>query len=120
MVGSQAAKMRLELLEDNTLMTRLMGVITAVIHVIRGKTMSNRDTVTYELKQGNKVVYVGTTNNPDRRAKEHAKDKSFTKMDITSRKMTVAGAKKKEADRLNTYRNNHSGVNPKYNKDSDG
>ena len=98
----------------------LMGVITAVMHVIRGKTMGNRDTVTYELKQGNKVVYVGTTNNPNRRAREHAKDKSFTKMDITSRKMTVAGAKRKEADRLSTYRKNHRGINPKYNKDSDG
>ena len=46
--------------------------------------MSNRDTVTYELKQGNKVVYVGTTNNPDRRQQEHDKSgKNFSKMNIT-------------------------------------
>ncbi|MFD2177757.1 MULTISPECIES: GIY-YIG nuclease family protein [Veronia] len=80
-----------------------------------------RDTVTYELKKGNKVVYVGTTNNPDRRAKEHKSDgKDFSKMEITSRKMTEDGAMKKEADRLKTYRKNHKNKNPQYNKDNDG
>lgn len=78
------------------------------------------DTVTYELKQGNKVVYVGTTNDPERREQEH-KDvgKKFSHMNITSRRMTNDGAKKKEAERLSTYRKNQ-GMNPKYNKDSDG
>jgi predicted GIY-YIG superfamily endonuclease len=83
--------------------------------------MSNRDTVTYELKQGNRVVYVGTTNNPERRQQEHEKlGKKFNTMKVTSRKMTSDGAMKKEASRLNVYRKNHGGVNPRYNKDSDG
>ena len=79
-----------------------------------------KDTVTYELKDGNKVVYVGTTNDPERREKEHrAGGKKFGRMNVTSRKMTEDGAKKKEAERLATYRRNQ-GENPKYNKDSDG
>jgi len=79
-----------------------------------------QDTVTYELKDGNKVVYVGTTNDPERREKEHRDaGKKFGHINVTSRRMTDEGAKKKEAERLKTYRKNQ-GANPKYNKDSDG
>ena len=79
-----------------------------------------QDTVTYELKQGNKVVYVGTTNNPEQREQQHREDgKKFGHMNVTSRRMTEDGAKRKEAERLATYRKNQ-GRNPKYNKDSDG
>ncbi len=82
--------------------------------------MTDRDTVTYELKKGNKVVYVGTTNDPERREVEHKQQgKQFTKLNVTSRKMTDNGAKKKEAERLKTYRRNQ-GKNPLYNKDLDG
>lgn len=84
--------------------------------------MANKqDTVTYELKQGNKVVYVGTTNDPERRGQEHIDSgKQFNRMDITSRRMTEESAKKKESERLDTYRKNHQSKNPKYNKDNDG
>jgi len=79
-----------------------------------------QDTVTYELKDGNKVVYVGTTNDPTRREQEHKDNgKKFGHMNVISRRMTDDGAMKKEADRLATYRKNQ-GKNPKYNKDSDG
>jgi predicted GIY-YIG superfamily endonuclease len=55
-----------------------------------------RDTMTYELKDGKKVVYRGTTNDLERRAQEH-KDtgKKFTNIVKTSPKMTENGAKKK-------------------------
>lgn len=80
-----------------------------------------RDTVTYELKNGNKVKYVGTTNDPERREQEHRESsKKFGHMRITSRKMTEEGAKKKEQERLETYRKGHGNKNPKFNKDSDG
>lgn len=80
-----------------------------------------QDTITYDLKDGNKVVYKGTTNDPERREAEHkASGKRFSKMVKTSRKMTPEGAKKKEVDTLKTYRKSHGGRNPKYNKDSDG
>ncbi len=83
--------------------------------------VKKRDTVTYELKDGRNVVYRGTTNDPDQREAEHkAAGKSFTNMLVTSRKMTDDGAKKKEKESLAAYRKNHSGKNPKYNKDSDG
>lgn len=79
-----------------------------------------QETVTYELKQGNKIVYVGTTNDPERREQEHKNSgKQFGHMKITSRRMTEDGAKKKEKKRIETYRKNH-GKNPKFNKDSDG
>ncbi|MES9897706.1 MAG: hypothetical protein ABW148_01645 [Sedimenticola sp.] len=79
-----------------------------------------RETVTYELKKGNEVVYVGTTNDPERREQEHRdQGKQFGHMNVTSRRMTDDGAKQKEAERLATYRKNQ-GTNPKYNKDSDG
>ncbi len=82
--------------------------------------VKKRDTVTYELKQGNKVVYVGTTNDPDRREQQHRKEgKNFTHLKVTSIRMTKDGARKKEAEQLATYRKNQ-GRNPKYNKDSDG
>lgn len=80
-----------------------------------------QDTVTYELKKGNEVLYVGTTNDTERRKKEHVDSgKQFGHMNITSRKMTEEGAMKKEEERLDTYRQNHSGNNPKYNKDNNG
>lgn len=47
------------------------------------------DTVLYNLKKGNEVLYIGTTNDPERRAEEH-KDvgKNFSHMAVISRKMT--------------------------------
>ena len=89
--------------------------------ISRGFEMKKkRDTVTYELKQGNEVVYVGTTNDPERREHEHKEEgKKFSHMKVTSRKITDDGAKQKESTRLKTYRKNQ-GKNPQYNKDSDG
>ena len=79
------------------------------------------DTVTYRLYDGNEIVYIGTTNDTERREKVHKKEgKQFTKLEITSRKMTEEGAKEKEAEDLAQYRKNHGGRNPKYNKNLDG
>ena len=80
-----------------------------------------RDTQTYELKQGNKVVYIGTTKAPERRAEEHKEEgKKFSNLKTTSPNMTAEGAKKKEAARLEAYRKSHKGRNPRYNKDREG
>ena len=79
-----------------------------------------RDTVTYELKDANKVLYAGTTNDPKRREQQHKNEgKKFGHLRSTSRRMTEAGAMEKEDKRLATYRKNQ-GKNPKYNKDTDG
>ena len=53
--------------------------------------------IKYLLKRGNEVIYVGITNNPERRT-------------------TLDGAKQLEADRIETYMRNHGGKTPKYNK----
>jgi len=85
------------------------------------KKSKKRDTVTYDLKDGNKIVYRGKTNNPEQRAAQHEADgKNFSHMFITSRRMTDEGAQKKEADALKTYRDGHGGNNPKYNETDDG
>lgn len=88
------------------------------LSVMRGK---KRNTSTYDLKQGNKVVYRGTTNDPEGRAQQHLNEgKVFDKLVVTSPKMTPEGAKKREAESLEKYRRGHGGKNPKYNKDDDG
>ena len=80
-----------------------------------------RGTVTYDLKQGRKVVYKGTTNKPERREIQHRDEgKRFDRMLVTSRPMTEVGAKRKEAKQLEQYRKSHDGKNPKYNEDRDG
>ena len=79
-----------------------------------------RETVTYELKTGNKIEYIGTTNDPDRRELEHKDEgKKFSHLKITSRRMTEEGAMKKEEAAIKQYKSNQ-GKTPKYNKDDTG
>ena len=80
-----------------------------------------RDTVTYDLKKGREVVYRGTTNDPERREREHrAAGKDFSRLVVTSRRMTDEGAKRKEAEGIATYRKGHGGKLPRYNHDANG
>ena len=80
-----------------------------------------RDTYTYDLKRGGRVVYKGTTNDPERREREHRREgKVFDKLEPTSPPMTRGDAKEKEVKNLETYRRNHGGRNPPYNEDKDG
>ncbi len=82
---------------------------------------TKRDTVTYALFDGRRKVYIGSTNDPDRRIKEHAAEgKRLTRMEVTSRRMTEEGAHKKEGAQLATYRRTHGRKLPRYNKDEDG
>ena len=79
-----------------------------------------RKTQTYALYDGNKKVYIGTTDNLERREREHrGEEKQFTRIKPTSRRMTDGGAKKQEAEQLEAYRRGHGGNNPTYNEDSD-
>ena len=84
-------------------------------------TKKARNTVTYNLRDRNKVVYKGTTNDTDRREQEHKDEgKQFTRFEITSRCMTKESAMEKEKKSLEQYRGNHQGDNPKYNDDDSG
>ena len=81
---------------------------------------NQEDTVTYELRRSGKVVYIGTTNDTDRREAEHRLDgKYFDVLVLTSKRMTEKRAKQKEAKDLKAYRRDH-GKNPIYNNDDDG
>ena len=80
-----------------------------------------RNIYNYNLKVGRRVVYKGTTNNPERRFEEHVEDgKRFTHMQVIGRAKTSKGASKEETRQLRSYRKNHSGNNPKYNKTNNG
>ena len=80
-----------------------------------------RSTQTYGLYNGNEKVYIGTTDDLERREQEHRNaGKKFTRIEPTSRRMTPDSAKKRETEQLETYRQGHRGNNPRYNKTSDG
>lgn len=75
-----------------------------------------RDTFTYDLIRGQRIVYRGSTKDPKARAKMHKTEgKQFDRLVLTSGRMTETGAKKKEAEKLKTYRKWHRGRNPQYN-----
>lgn len=83
--------------------------------------MAKKDTFKYELHDGHKTVYVGTTKDPSRREAEHRADgKDFTKMTIIGGPSTSEGAGKWEEKRIDTYKRNHSGDRPKYNQNDSG
>lgn len=80
-----------------------------------------RDYYNYELKRGHKVVYRGSTNDLERREQEHARDgKKFTHMKKLGKAKTKRGAFSSEEKSLKTYRKNHGGRNPEYNKTNHG
>lgn len=83
--------------------------------------MAKKDTYKYELRDGHKTVYVGTTVDPGRREAEHrASGKDFTKITIIGRPSTPEGAGKWEKERIDTYKRNHGGDRPKYNQNDSG
>lgn len=76
--------------------------------------MKKKDTYKYELYDGHKTVYVGTTKDPKRREAEHRADgKEFTNMTIIGRSSTAEGAGMWEEERIDTYKRNHGGDRPK-------
>jgi predicted GIY-YIG superfamily endonuclease len=82
--------------------------------------MKERDTYRYILKDGNTIEYIGITNDPDRREKEHAKDKCFSKMEIVGPIVSRDTAEKWETERIETYSKNHGGKVPPANKTRNG
>ena len=82
--------------------------------------MSERDTYKYELKERNKLLYVGITDNPKRREAEHRCTKDFSNMKVVGRAVTRESAEKWETERINQYRRNHKGQFPPLNKTCNG
>ena len=84
-------------------------------------SMAKRDTTKYVLKDKNEVVYVGITNDLERRTQEHkAEGMKFTSVTKVGNNTTREGASNWETDRIQTYMQNHNGATPKYNKNDNG
>lgn len=83
--------------------------------------MADRDTYKYELRNGRKVVYVGITNDLERRENEHRNEgMKFTSMTKVGNKTTRDAAEAWEQDRIATYKENHCGERPQYNQNDSG
>ncbi len=82
--------------------------------------MAIRDTRKYVLKNGNKILYVGITNNPQSRELAHRRDKDFQTMELVGRLVTRESAEKWETERINQYKRNHKGQIPPLNKTQNG
>jgi len=82
--------------------------------------MNSRSHSRYKLKDRKKTCYHGITNNLKRRIAEHKKTKKFTSVEKVGKKCTKKSAKKWESQSLKSYRKNHGGKNPKYNKTKNG
>ena len=63
-----------------------------------------------------RITYVGISNDPYRRAEEHHMDGKRGKLRVETPAMSRSEARQWEARRLDTYRRNHSGKNPRHNK----
>lgn len=57
---------------------------------------------------------------PKIRRVQSKNDRMSKPQDVTSRRMTGEGAKRKEAEGLATHRKSHRGQSPRYNRDTDG
>ncbi len=77
-----------------------------------------RDTYRYELRKKRKLVYVGITNDPERREAEHrAEGNDFTSINVVRPPVTRESAERWEEQRLKTFLENQGRL-PRYNKPS--
>ena len=84
-------------------------------------TIMERDTRKYELFDGNQLVYVGITNDLNRRTREHqAEGMNFTRVRQVGNASTRQGAGEWEEARIQTYMDNHGGKLPRYNNNTSG
>ena len=67
-----------------------------------------------------RIAYVGISNDPHRRAEQHGMDGKRGKLRVETPAMSRSEARQWETKRLDTYRRNHSGKNPRHNKTRSG
>jgi predicted GIY-YIG superfamily endonuclease len=73
----------------------------------------------YILRDNGKIVYVGITRRefPEARIQQHADEgKHFTSYQFFVPRVTEEGARSWEQEKVETYKDNHEGKGPKYNK----
>lgn len=79
-----------------------------------------KKSVTYKLVKNDRAVYIGVTNDPQLRVQQHLHaGKYFDKMVITSQFLPRQEAERRETRNIASYRE-ATGVNPRYNKTSNG
>lgn len=82
---------------------------------------TERKTIKYELRTGNKVEYVGITDRPAEREAEHrAEGMNFGKLVQIGNRTTREAAGRWEESRIQTYKQNHGGQRPRYNQNDSG
>jgi predicted GIY-YIG superfamily endonuclease len=67
------------------------------------------------LKDGQKIVYIGVTSDPESREDSHRQDKNFGHMKIEGPRVLKETALDWEREALDRYRRGHDGKTPKYN-----
>ena len=83
--------------------------------------MSDRNTYKYRLKDGNRIVYIGITNDLDRREREHRNEgMTFTKMEKVGNITTEKAASAWEEEAIRRYKQQHRDDRPKYNNNDSG
>ena len=83
--------------------------------------MPSRKTYKYRIKDGNRIVYYGTTHDLERREREHRNDgMDFTKMEKVGQITTNAAAGAWEEENIKRYMQQHGGKRPKYNLNDTG
>lgn len=82
--------------------------------------MTERKTERYKLYNEGKVVYVGITDRPEEREKEHQKDKNFNSMVKQGPLVSRETAEEWESNTIKSYKDNHGGKRPKYNNNDSG
>ena len=88
---------------------------------MRRTSRSSRTVRGYTLRGRNgRINYVGVSNNPTRRAAEHKQDGKRGSMKVETRAMSREAAQRWESRRLNTFRRNHRGKNPPFNRTRGG
>jgi predicted GIY-YIG superfamily endonuclease len=72
--------------------------------------------LTYSLYDRSKLVYVGVTSEPEMREKVHVlHGTKFTRLEVTSRKMSSEAALRRESKILADYAKKHAGRFPRDN-----
>lgn len=84
--------------------------------------MTTRNTRKYELRDSSgKTLYIGITNNLERREAEHRYDgKKFNEMVQIGRATTAKAAANWEKEAIQDYKDSHRGRRPRYNKNDSG
>ena len=78
---------------------------------VRGYTLRDRN---------GRIRYVGVSNDPNRRSAEHKRDGKRGKLNVETRPMSRAYARRWEARKLAGHRKTHRGKNPVHNKTRSG